>query len=141
MNSSPFIASILGVRDARGIAQKSGYMFALYLRGPDGRWQREPVPADGAAAPAIAANATGHETEWICYAWPTARTQSGTRAFVVNQSGDVCQTANTAPSQCYTGTTCVPAPTAALAPDGRTIAIAAKGIPAADGGQWAPAGS
>ena len=66
--------------------------------------------------------------------------QSGNRVFVVNQDGDVWQSANTVATQLYSGTTRVPAPDAALAPDGRTIA-AAKSLPATDGGAWELSGN
>jgi prepilin-type N-terminal cleavage/methylation domain-containing protein len=144
MNQSPFIAAILGVRDASGVSQKSGYMFRMYL------------PGDAAAltegsATTGEANATGNgpnfqEVRWGCYGWPNTRTQSGNRAFFVNHSGDVVQSANTAAGQLYSGTT-LPAVGAALDTSGTpanleaAIGLTAAGLTAGDGGQWAPAGN
>jgi hypothetical protein len=34
------------------------------------------------------------ENYWSCYAWPVSRTNSGNRAFMCNQSGDVLTTNN-----------------------------------------------
>ena len=111
------------------------------FRDGNGRWLREPVAApNGQPPPGVPADAAAQEREWICYAWPNARTQSGNRAFMVNHAGDVYATPNTGTNQKYSGTTCAPKPGAALTACG-AVAITAKQRIAGDGGTWVPAGN
>ena len=140
-----FISQELGAVDANGIATKAGYMYLIFL------------PTDGAGPAAsegdvdltttVAANADEQEVRWCCYAWPVSRTETGNRAFVVNQTGTVYQTQNDADTQLYSGTTTMPVAEAAF--------IAVAGNPpitnlggrfprlgaaetGADGGNWMP---
>lgn len=143
-----FISQELGAVDALGTATKAGYHFLIY------------IPADG-VGPAVsegdlgvplpnvevAADADEQEVRWCCYAWPVSRTETGNRAFCVNQTGTVYQTPNEAAGQLYSGAAAAPAPEAAF--------IAVAGNPpitnlggrfprlggaevGADGGTWVP---
>ena len=140
LNASPYIAAILGTRDSLGIAQKAGYCFAMFLRDPDGEWQPEPVGPSGTEPPDTDPDAAeAQEREWICYAWPQVRGQTGNRAFMADQRGEVWQTPNTAASQCYSGPNHGPSPDAAV-PIGPPAA-GAWHFTGTDGGAWAPAGN
>lgn len=143
MNASPFIAAILGVRDASGVAQKSGYCFRVYLPGSTGHLTEG---GGEASEPADEQAANNQEVRWICYAWPNERGVSGNRAFMVNQQGEVI----TCPNEIarYSGPSNGPRANAALDPDGPdpdglngAVGLAAAGLRACDGEAWAPAGS
>jgi len=144
-NASPFIAAILGVRDASGISQKSGYMFRMFL--PASGTGAVINEGSGSQEASNSAAANNQEVRWACYGWPNSRTQSGNRAFMVNHAGDVYATPNTATGQLYSGTGTAPAATAALATSGdpgsldAAVALAAASVAAGDSGQWVPAGN
>ena len=139
-----FISQELGAVDANGIASKAGYHFLIYLPTSAG-----PAVSEGDIdlTATVAADAESQEVRWCCYAWPVSRTETGNRAFVVNQTGTVYQTQNDADTQLYSGTTTMPAPEAAF------IAVAGNppitnlggrfprlgaGETGADGGNWVP---
>ncbi len=141
-----YISQELGAVDANGIATKAGYNFLIYL------------PTDGVGPAAkegdidlsatIAANADEQEVAWCCYAWPISRTQTGNRAFCVNQTGTVYQSPNDGVNQLYSGTAQMPAPQAAFiaVPGSRPITNLGGRFPklgtterGADGGVWVPA--
>jgi hypothetical protein len=90
--ASPYVATILGVTDASGYSQKSGYYFALYL---------------------IPATPEQPEPGWRCYAWPNTRGQSGNRAFYVDHHGSVMATPNTTAKFSGVGAAPPPGPIAA----------------------------
>ncbi len=140
-----FISQELGAVDANGIATKAGYMFLIFMPA-DGVG---PCVSEGAIdlALTVPANADEQEVRWCCYAWPVSRTETGNRAFCVNQTGTVYQSQNDANTQLYSGTLTMPAPEAAF------IAVAGnppitnlggrfprlgQGETGADGGVWVP---
>jgi prepilin-type N-terminal cleavage/methylation domain-containing protein len=140
-----FISQELGAVNAQGAATKAGYNYLVFL--PTSAGPAKSEGAIGVAGTAVAADGQGQEVRWACYAWPVSRTETGNRAFVVNQTGTVYQTQNDAATQLYSGTVKVPAPEAAF--------IAVAGNPAitnlggrmprlgaaevgADGGTWVP---
>jgi prepilin-type N-terminal cleavage/methylation domain-containing protein len=140
-----FISQELGVVDANGVASKSGYKFLIYLPTAAGPAKSEGQITVGLAVPA---NAQEQEVRWICYAWPATRTETGNRAFVVNQTGTVYQSPNDAATQLYNGTATIPAASAALINVVGTPAITnlggrfpkfGAGETGADGGTWVPA--
>lgn len=140
-SSSPFIAAVLGVKDAAGRSQKSGYYFACYLPSARGRARAEPPGPDVV----VTADGTAQARRYACYAWPATVGVSGQRAFVVTHDGEVYATANDGPGQRYSGTTRVPRPDAALdvaGPDPANLdaPVAGRGARAGDGGRWVPAG-
>ncbi len=138
LRASPYIASILGVKDAKGMAQKSGYYYCLFLRGADGTWVAEPLKLSD--APPISAS-----QEWICYAWPNTAGQSGNRVFVATWLGEVWAGANTAiedgeqPPPPYSGPDDTPHWDAAFNDAGTAIADGAKEHRGRDGRLWVPA--
>jgi hypothetical protein len=139
MNQSPFIASILGVRDENGVAQKSGYHFVVYLPTATGPARRE----GNAESPTQAGDADAQEARWCAYAWPVSPGQSGHRVFFVKQEGEVWQArASVTP---YGGRGAIPAPAAAYDRAGPApanldgpVAVAAQ---SGDGNTWLPAGN
>lgn len=74
-----------------GMARRSGYHFQLYLPSS----LRAGIPeADAGGVNTSAPHAGNSESLWCCYAWPMTYGTSGTRAFFVNQSGEVLGTRN-----------------------------------------------
>jgi prepilin-type N-terminal cleavage/methylation domain-containing protein len=141
MNQSPFIAAILGVKDAGGRAQKSGYYYYMYLPAGAGT----AIGEVSAAASSVAANADTQETRWAVYAWPNTRGQSGNRCFHTNASGEVyASAANTVQ---YSTSSVSPAAMAAYDAAGSAsnldtgIGLAAGSLTAVDGNVWVPAGN
>lgn len=124
-----------------GIVTKSGYIFKMFLPGDAGVPQAEAPTAGGAGGgPLAAPNDNIAEGVWVCYAWPAVKDSTGTRAFVVNQSGDVLMTDNTV--QEYSGTTTPALGGAAFsAADDIRVPLSINGVPnpAQDGGVWRPA--
>ncbi len=130
----PVLSGALGIIAAGGnggIVNKSGYLFEMYLPGAAGAPVTE-VAAGGSPGTEVANLA---ENTWACYAWPVGRQNTGNRAFVVNQTGDVLQTNNIA--QTYTQGT-PPAGNAANSGAAMTTAMSINGNPAAaqDAGVW-----
>ena len=141
-----FISQELGAVDANGIASKAGYDFLVYL--PTNAGTAKSEGAIGTGGTAVSADGPVQEVMWCCYAWPVSRTQTGNRAFCVNQTGTVYQTANDATNQLYSGTTVIPAVSAAFIAVAGNPPIANCGgrFPklgttekGADGGVWVPA--
>jgi len=125
-----------------GIVTKSGFIFKMWLPGVAGVPVAE-APTDGAGGgggPAGAVEDNLAEGVWACYAWPAVKDSTGTRAFVINQSGDVLATDNVI--QAYSGTTVpVLGDAAYTVANDLTSALSINGIPlpATDGGTWRPA--
>ncbi|KPJ56165.1 MAG: hypothetical protein AMS16_02910 [Planctomycetes bacterium DG_58] len=142
-----FISQELGAVDANGIASKAGYHFLVFLPtdlGPAASEGDFGVPLPNVTVPA---DADEQEVRWCCYAWPIGRTETGNRAFVVNQTGTVYQTSNDVATQLYSGTTTMPAVDAAFIAvpgnppitnlGGRFPRLGAAEV-GADGGTWVP---
>jgi len=125
-----------------GIVTKSGFVFKMFLPEAGGAPSPE-APTDGAGGgggPVGAIDANIAEGVWVCYAWPAVKDSTGSRAFVVNQSGDVLMTDNTV--QLYDGTSTQPAGDAVftVAGDIRSpMSINGVPDPAIDTGIWRPA--
>ncbi len=141
-----FISQEMGALDANGIASKAGYNYLIYL--PTNA--NGPAKKEGDILPntTIWADADEQEVMWCCYAWPVSRTQTGNRAFCVNQTGTVYQTPNDGANQLYSGTTQIPVVEAAFIAVPRNPPITNCGgrFPklgttekGADGGVWVPA--
>ncbi len=145
-STSPFIASILGVKDALGRSQKSGYYYWVFLpatgAGP-ATGEVQPAPGTGNTA-----DADNQEVRWCTYAWPNSRGNSGNRAFYAGHQGEVYATAATVIQ--YNGTVTVPAADGSAALDtlgpnpanlDAGIGLAAATLSAGDGNIWVPAGN
>jgi prepilin-type N-terminal cleavage/methylation domain-containing protein len=107
--SPAFITSVLGstaenAATAEGVAGKSGYQFLVYL--PNGALGGVAIPEPSGAIPpeGDTTNCNVQEVRFACYAWPASIGNSGNRAFVVSQQGEVFATANKdVPTQGYNG--------------------------------------
>lgn len=122
---------------SNSVGNKSGYLFAMFL--PDSNGAGVPEDPNGGKAAAGDVDTALAETFWVCYAWPSTYSTSGTRAFVINQSGNILQTSNTV--QEYSGTANPPAASAAYVVAGDiTSDLSVSGVPApaSDGGLWLP---
>lgn len=84
---SPALAGIA----SNGVVTKSGYCFRIFLPVVEGGASHEGRPGGPFTADV---DADAAETRWCAYAWPVAARQSGTRAFFVDESGEVWQTPN-----------------------------------------------
>jgi prepilin-type N-terminal cleavage/methylation domain-containing protein len=141
MNTSPFIAAILGVKDGGGRAQKSGYYYHMFLPTGAGAAAGE----GSGSGTANSADADSQETRWAVYAWPNSRGQSGNRAFFTNSAGEVYATANNVAQ--YSGTTTEPTVGDEAYENGTGanldggVGLAAAGLTSNDGGAWVPAGN
>jgi type IV pilus assembly protein PilA len=79
---------------------RSGYVFQMYL--PDVTSQGITEDATGGdAGDDNGVDPVRAEVLWCCYAWPSARGNSGKRAFFINQGGDVLSSKNL--TTAYTG--------------------------------------
>jgi type IV pilus assembly protein PilA len=143
-----FISQELGAVDAaNGYATKAGYNFLIYLptaAGPAKSEKDFTIPLPNVK---VAADAPAQEVSWVCYAWPVSRTQTGNRAFCVNQTGSVYQSPNDAANQLYTGAAKVPTVDAAFiaVPGNPPITNCGGRFPrlgaaetGGDGGTWVP---
>lgn len=140
----PSAAKSIGLVNVNGVVPKSGYLFRISLPGAGGLGVNE---AAGGGSP------TGEspdlcETAWIAYAWPSGYGTAGKRAFCVNQTGDILQTANlgrgATPS--YDDLKVQPASDAAIESGSAgkitgTLSIRALPAAAVDGNLWLPVSS
>lgn len=128
----PFVSMIFGVKDAAGLAQKSGYHYRLFLRDADGRWIAEPEKLEGAARPA-------GSQQWLCYAWPSSAGRSGNRTFVVTEEGVVRSIGYEnieGVGGPYSGASRTPLAEAALAESGDAIDLESGSVHGRDGRLW-----
>ncbi len=80
-----------------GVVVRSGYVFKMYLPGTNVGITTPGVaeqPAGGAAAGAGMPDSNNCEILWCAYAWPLSASQTGNRAFFINQEGDLLQHLN-----------------------------------------------
>ena len=97
----PVLSGSLGNVNPQGHVNKSGYLFALYLPDANGA----PLAEQGGGGSPTQEDPDLCENTWICYSWPMGFANTGNRAFVVNQTGDVLQTNNlNGVNGSYTGT-------------------------------------
>jgi len=115
---------------------RSGYLFQMWL--PDGA----AAPLGIAEAPTGGSSATfpdpnNGEILWCAYAWPIDVTNSGNRAFFINQEGDLMSTANRGAggNPQYTGTAAGPAFSAAYTAASMNAPMAI-GVAGVDGNVW-----
>ncbi len=119
-----------------GVVTRSGYVYQMFLPGAGG----DPVPEDPAGGPgAGVVDDDLAETLWCCYAWPVSKDTTGTRVFVVNQTGDILATENNI--QAYQGPDGGPEGIAAYADADMTARLSINELPAPaqDAGVWRPA--
>jgi prepilin-type N-terminal cleavage/methylation domain-containing protein len=131
------LATVVG-----GYVNKSGYLYEMLL--PDAAGPGAPLNEAAAGGSPGGESADLSETTWMAYAWPMGFANTGNRAFVVNQTGDVLQTNNLAgPGAAghYAATTSPPAGDAAMeggSAGAITGSLSISGRPAAavDGNVW-----
>ncbi len=133
------IAESLALVNGAGIVNKSGYFYRLALPSAGGA----PVIENANGGSPTGEDPDLCESTWIAYAWPSNFANSGRRAFVVSQAGDICQTDNLGGGGVYQGTANMPAPDAAIE-SGATgtitgrISLSNLPAPAVDGKTWKP---
>lgn len=94
----PILSKTMAGVDKDGIVTRSGYCFRIFL--PEASSHAGFVHEGGSpGAPRLIGESERisvdlSETTWCAYAWPEKRGETGNRAFFVNQSGDVLQSAN-----------------------------------------------
>ena len=121
------LSGSLSVVNANGFVNKSGYFFQVYLPDVNGAGLTENA---GGGSP-TGENADLCETTWCAYAWPAGFSNTGNRAFVVNQTGDVLQTNNLAGAGgSYTSTTVTPADNSAFSGAAITSGLSIANLPA-----------
>jgi len=70
-----------------GIIARAGYYYQMWL--PDATYGGIAEQANGGCTAAPFPDPNCSEVAWCCYAWPIEAGSSGTRAFFVNQEGDL----------------------------------------------------
>jgi prepilin-type N-terminal cleavage/methylation domain-containing protein len=140
------MSSAFGNLNATSQVVRSGYMYQMFLPaatlgGLTAGIAEDPgpLPAGGAQiGPFPAPN--NCEVLWCCYAWPINQSQTGNRAFFVNQEGDLLQTQNRG-GGAYNGIITVPNFDAVftVANDmGSQLSIGGVPLAATDGNIWVP---
>ena len=127
----PVLSAPLGyVTQSR--VSKSGYLYQIFLPNAAGAGVAED-PNGGKADPTeVSANLC--ESIWCAYAWPATRGTSGSRAFFVNQAGDILRSQNRITM--YSGSTATPQPDAAFTTPGSIAGPPAVGLIGTDGERW-----
>jgi prepilin-type N-terminal cleavage/methylation domain-containing protein len=97
---NPAVLSAAFGNVANSQVTRSGYIFQMYL--PDAARDVVAEDATGGYAATFPDSDNG-EVLWCCYAWPVQFSQTGNRAFFVNQAGDIYQYNNKGAAN-YTGT-------------------------------------
>ena len=140
----------------QGEIERAGYQFKMYLPGAlDGDEiigrPETGAPGVGGASMAAMPDSENCESLWCAYAWPTEHGVTGTRAFFINQEGEVLQTANME-GTIYAGPCSAPAFDAAysdmegfmdsktLRGMGASLGREAMGHTAGDGNVWSAPG-
>jgi len=125
-----------------GLVNKSGYFYGMFL--PDAAGPGAPIGEAAAGGSPGGESSDLCETAYCCYAWPGGFSNTGNRAFVVNQSGDVLQTNNLAAPVAgghYSGTALAPTGDAAYENGNPGVitgglSISQRPNPANDGNLW-----
>jgi hypothetical protein len=131
------------VRSAFGIASWEGYAVLLYLPGARRAVpESDPLPRPNSPGPVV----DRQESHWVAYAWPLRYGTTGRRAFAVDETMEVVETANDRDP--YQGVTDrVPAASAAYDDHGAEPGNLGSGFAwhtgghAVDGRDWRTAGS
>jgi len=145
---TPFSNTVLTGGEAT--VTRSGYVFKIYLPGATALGVIPGIAEAGAngvggATAAAMPDSDNCEILWCCYAWPEVLNNTGTRAFFINQEGDLLQTLNNTGTT-YSGVTSIPTFNAAysnttLLSMGTGLGIAAQGLTAGDGRVWTVVGN
>jgi hypothetical protein len=68
---------------AHGFVEVHGYLFRVFLPGPDGTAVGEGDPGAGVV------DASAAERRFVAYAWPARQGKTGRRSFVVTETGEI----------------------------------------------------
>lgn len=130
--SPPVLSVAFGNVDKKGLVQRSGYIFEMYLPDEKLKWKEE----KGRDKKYKDISAAQSERYWACYAWPVSYGNSGKRAFFVNQLGEILACSNHETR--YSGSKGDPKKDAVLLPGAKNNMNEppATGIPAKDGNIW-----
>jgi type IV pilus assembly protein PilA len=132
----PVLSGALSVVNANGFVNKSGYFFQIFLPAAAGA----PLAENAGGGSPTGEDSDLCETTWCAYGWPAGFSNTGNRAFVVNQTGDVLQTNNlNGAGGSYTSTTVTPGGDAAFVVAGAitgALSIANNPAAATDGNTW-----
>lgn len=111
-NLSPSIlASAFGTLNAQSLVARAGYYFQVWLPGSIAGGLTPGIaelPTLGGANPGNFPDANTSEVLWCCYAWPQVASQTGNRAFFINQEGVISACSNRGLTP-YSSTTMMPA--------------------------------
>jgi len=129
--SPPILGATFQNVDASGYANKSGYLFQIFL--PDAAAIGFPESAGG--VPQAQWDADNSEIFWFCYAWPVDTGTTGNRAFFVNQRGEILQTKMDASTYSRAAP---PAWNAAIAGATMGAPLGINNATATDGNRWTP---
>lgn len=95
--SPAVLSAAFGSIDASGLVSRSGYYFQLWLPGAESGGLTPGIAefgTTGGADPSDLPDGAKCAYVWCCYAWPVVHGRTGSRAFFVNQQGDVLQCQN-----------------------------------------------
>ena len=74
--------------NANAEVSRSGYLFKMFLPGASGAAQEETATGNADSLDGTVDDDLV-ETTWCCYTWPANYSNSGSRTFFVNQTGDI----------------------------------------------------
>ncbi len=139
-NLNPAVmSSAFGNINATSQVTRSGYLYQIFLPAATVAGAVAGIAEDGTTGGALIGpfpNSDNGEVLWCAYAWPVAVTQTGNRAFFVNQEGDLLQTANRG-AAAYTGTAGGPAFDAVFSVAGDMASpLGINGIASTDANAW-----
>ncbi len=131
---------VMGTLNAKGEATKTGYVYHMFLPSGD-KAKGDALPETKKLPAGDKRHADAQEVRWCCYAWPEKVSETGKRAFVITQKGQVFETDNSL--QRYSGAGGGPKTgNEAFVKGTRNLkgefANADKGQKAGDGGKWQP---
>lgn len=129
----------LGEVTAAGIAERSGYLFRVFLPGKTVGERTPGLPEGSGSQP----DSDAAEILWCAYAWPAEAGVTGARAFFISQEGELTAVPNA--DGAYSGADRAPAFDAALSSEypgdmGSLVPSSILGQTSNDGRAWAPVG-
>jgi len=136
----PVLGTQFGTVDALGRVSRSGYLYAIFLPGPEtGAGVAGIAESGGGGAPGTLPDPDTGEIYWCCYAWPVDHEGSGDRAFFVNQQGEILQCNNRGATP-FDGNVNVPTFDECYQVAGSMSSGMNSGVPSVVSGQlWVPA--
>jgi prepilin-type N-terminal cleavage/methylation domain-containing protein len=131
------LSSAFGIVDANGVVSRSGYCYQVFLPAP-GVAPIAGIPEAANGGAGAMPGSDNCEILWCAYAWPITFSQSGNRAFFINQEGDLLQMNNRNVAAQYSGSAAGPAFDAAYTVAGDMSSSIATGAVGIDTNTWVP---